>query len=319
MLPLLPTIQDASICLRCQYRLATRRPLRRKPLDATREIVRPRFITSDGSPAQERVAQNDTVVHDSLGGPQGSFTRSDRANRTLWRHANLHTKDSLGVDVLGQPAEILKLRNELRPALTRKKEVTFGKVNTAPDRTATSDELLALIDAERGIVGKERVRGNMENVKDTWLLGRRDRFSPPSISEVEDLAQRLRNGFTTDQLLEYFHEGTPSGTLEIDYDFSSELYKWSAWTPGNTAFPGHASSRLRSLRVTPLGAVSANRISSRVNKQTVIDKIMRQFWHIETEKDLTSLGELDVWVQAEHMDLILNHSRQVMSIQMRKI
>ena len=309
MLPFLPAVQDASICLRCQYRLATRRTLRRKPLYVTRDILRPRFIASDGSLAQEQGGQDDTVVHDSVGTLQESFTGPHRANRTVWRHANLHIKDPLGVDALGQPAEILKLRNELRRARKKEKNVNFGKEYNAPGKLASSDELLALIDAERGIVGKERVRGNIDSVKDAWVSGLRDRFSSPSLEEVEDLARNLRDGFTTGQLLDYFHEGKPSGTLEIDYDFSSELYKWSAWTPGSTAFPGNASSRLRSLKATPPGEVSANRIGLRVNKQTVIEKILRQLWHIETEQDQTSLGELDVWIHAEHMELVLNHSK----------
>ena len=310
MLPFLPTLQDASICLRCQYRLATRRPLRRKPLDAPRDFVRPRFITSDGSPLQEHVQQDDALVYDSLAASQKGFVRPYRANRTLWRHANLHIKDPLGVDALGQPAEILKLRNELRRAPRKVEKANFGKANTTLGKVASSDELLALIEAERGIVGKERVRENVENVKDIWMSTLENRFSPPSSGEVEDLARRLQDGFTTGQLLDYFYEGKPSGTLEIDYDFSSELYKWSAWTPGSSSFPGNASSRLRSLKASRAGEVPTNRTTLRVNKQTVIAKILRQLWHVETDQDRTSLGELDVWIHAERMELVLNHSRQ---------
>ena len=312
-------MQDVSICLRCQYRLATRRPRRGKPCDGTQDLLR-RFIASGQNTAQEHVETDDTVIHKSHEAPRERIARASRSGPISWRHANLHNKDPLGFDALGEPVEIITMRDELQQALMKRQETTYGKAITF-DNPASSDELLASIDAERKNISADLVRANIENLKDTWVLSLRDRFDPPSPFEVEDLAHKLRDGFTGDQLLNYFHNASSSDSLEIDHDFSSELYKWSAWTPGTTPFPASALSRLRSLKgtsndpyTTSQGQYPANRPRRRPVKQIVIGKIMRQLWHIQTEQEKDSLGELDVWIQAEHLDLILNHSEQANSL-----
>lgn len=320
MFPFLPTAQDVSICLRCQYRLAARRSRRRKPFDGAQDLFLRRFIALGQNAAQERVQTDDTVIHKSHETPRERVARPSKSGPISWRQANLHNKDPLGFDALGEPVEIITMQNELQQALMKRQETTYGKAITF-DNPASSDELLASIDAERTNISSDLVRENIENLKDTWVSSLRDRFDPPTPSEVEDLTRKLRDSFTGDQLLNYFHDASSSDSLEIDYDFSSELYKWSAWTPGTTPFPASALSRLRSLKgmskdpyTTSQGQFSANRTRRRPVKQIVIGKIMRQLWHIQTEQEKDSLGELDVWIQAEHLDLILNHSERASSL-----
>ncbi len=250
------------------------------------------------------------------------------SDRSPFRQLNLHIKDALDIDALGQPAEVLLLRNELRQALKKQEFMTLGEANvtlgnsasSAP--SATSDELLASIDSERGIVGTDRIKTNLESVKGTWVSGLRDRFGPPTAFEIEELGRKLCDSFTTDQLLNYFHKAGTSGPWEIDKDYSSELYKRSAWTPGTTPFPGDSSSRLRSLKLvknsTLPGEDPTNRTKGRPLKLIVANKIIRQLWHIQSEQEKEALGELDVWLQPEHLDLVLNHSEQAMSPALNK-
>ena len=326
MVPFPSTVQDVSICLRCQYRLATRRLFRRKPLDGTRYPVSSRFSSSAQNGAPHQLDPDDLVVHDAQSvskhtGDVSSYS-SYRPGRNIWRHADLHIKDPLGFDALGRPAEILVLRNELQKALVKRGEkANPGRADITVNNQASSDELLASIDAERGIIGADRVLANIESLRDSWVSNLGDRFGTPTPSEVENLSRKLRDGFTTEQLLQYFHGGSPSGPMEIDYDFTSQRYKWSAWTPGRTSFPGNASSRLRSLKTVgdnsntaSRGGVLMERTKRRPIKQIVVDKIMRQLWRLQTEQEKELLGELDVWIQPEHLDLVLNHSKQAGSV-----
>lgn len=296
--------------------MATRKPLLRNALGRTRNLILPRFVTS----GQDRI-ESDGPVADNTAEAWENIQRMRHytPEKSLSKKLDLHIKDPIGIDALGKPAEVLRLRNELQQALKRPEYMTFGKSNVTlgnPASSASSDELLDSMDLERGIVGADRVRENLESVKETWVSGLRDRFGPPTASEVEDLARRLRNGFTTDQLLKYSQKAGTSDPWEIDYDYSSDLYKRSAWTPGTTPFHGDASSRLRTRRhvkndtvTTPPGKALASSSKGRPLKQTVAKKIIRQIWHIQNEQEKNSLGELDVWIQPEHLDLVLNHSK----------
>lgn len=316
MSPYHPTVQDVSVCLRCQWRMATRRPLVRNALSRTRDLVLPRFITlgQDHVEPDGPVPGNTAEVLENI-----KQKRRYTPDRSLSKKLDLHIKDPIGIDALGKPAEVLRLRNELQQALKRPEYTTFGVANIALGNSASSassDELLDSINSERGIAGADRVRENLESVKETWVSGLRDRFGPPTASEAEDLARRLRDGFTTDQLLNYSHKACTRDPWEIDYDYSSDLYKRSAWTPGTTPFHGDVSSRLSIRRhvkndaiAIPPGEVLANRSKGRPLKQTVANKIIRQIWHIQNEQEKDSLGELDVWIQPEHLDLVLNHSK----------
>lgn len=321
MFPYLPTVQDMTICLRCQSHMATRRLLRRHPLGRTRDLVLPRFSTAGHYVAQDNVEPDGPVAENTLEAPgEIEQKRHYPSDRRRFRKLDLQIKDPIGVDALGKPAEVLLLRSELQQALKRPEYTTFGTASIALGKSASSassDELLDSIQSERGIVGADRARENIESVKQTWVSGLHDRFGPPTASEVKELARRICDGFTTDQLLNYFHKAGTSGPWEIDYDYFSDLYKRSAWTPGTTPFPGDASSRLRSLKLlkndtnpTAQGEVLANRSKGRPLKQVVADKIIRQLWHIQNEQEKESVGELDLWIQQEHLDLVINHSKQ---------
>ena len=316
MFPSLPIVQDITICLRCQYRIAARRRLGRGQTSRTRKVVRPRFFASGQPVLQEQVEQRSAAAE-----TPGNVSESGKSKRYPFtsagirsKHPVLHTKSSLGIDALGEPAEILLLRNELSQSLKRKEDQIFGEVNTKVNSLLSSDDMLASIEAERGIVGADRVRANIESLKDVWTSNLRDRFGPPALDEVENLAQHLQNGFTAKQLLNYFEEAglsAASDPLEINQDFSSELYKRSAWIPGVTSFPEVAITRLQSLDLLKHNTGSRElMVKTKKNplKKVLADKIIRQLWHIQTEHQKETSGEVEVWIQSEYLDLLLNHS-----------
>ena len=315
MFSLLPTTQNLSICLRCQHRIATHKPPRIKRINHARGSLPPRFFTS-GQVAQERTEQRDSGVEDTEKISHNGKLRHSTPSHSRWRHADLHIKDPLGVDALGQPAEVLLLRNELRQAFKKTRYRNYGELSTETDSLLSSDELLASIEVERATLSADDVRANIESLKDTWLSSVRDRFGPPGPAEVETLSQNLRDGFTAAQLQNYFDEAGPgasSDPLEIDHDFSSELYKRSAWIPGLTLFPDVAQDRLRSLKFS--NHVRELRESVVIKKtsplkKVLADKIIRQLWRIQTEQQKETPGEVDIWIQPDHLDLLLNHSEQ---------
>lgn len=201
------------------------------------------------------------------------------------------------------------------------KDKPFEKKEVFEDSVAMdASHIIDKIHGEIGMVGSERVAKNIENIRLAW---RHDQSKAPTVSELEELAMSLQDGFTKRQLLDYFfvQSARPlDSRLELLSAGSTDLYKRSQWSPGSTPFPGDALNRLNGLMAEieaqkGSGQVlkhSMKNLETRSNKRYIVDQILRQRWHLWTQEDLKSSGELDIWLSRDHLKVLLNHRRELL-------
>ena len=316
MLTFRPALGALSRCARCRYRLAMQEHLLRRSSPSF-NVHQSRRSSDTPRLSQRQAQRRQPDSHIENLDYAVSASEYKEGLRYRQRRINLYTKDSLGMDSLGRPAEALILRSH-------DKEKLLGSVNAIPklddsvEVKKTASEMLQEIDAERGIVGKQRVAENLEDVRSAWFskLGRRDK---PTEAEVEALAKTLEGGFTHKQLGDYY--GPEDLELTDDPDdlsasFSTNLYTRTPWMHGTTPFPRHPPLRLttikdafkaRGAKTKPADPKMIYR--KKVHKSAIINRIIRQRWRIRTEDDETAMGEIDVWPQREHLRVLQNHSK----------
>lgn len=316
MLTSRPMIGGASICAKCRYRFAMQEHLLRRSSPALNARQSRNASQTPGlfqRQAQKRQLDSHTKKLDYAVSP----SEYKQGFRYRQRRINLYTKDSLGMDSLGRPAEALILRSH-------NKEKFPGSVNGIPkldnfeEVQKSASEMLQEIDAERGIVGTQRVAENLEDVRSTWVskLQRKDK---PTEAELKTLAKTLEDGFTHKQLGDYY--GPEDLELTDDADdlnasFSTNLYTRTPWIHGTTPFPRHPFHRFTAIKEAFKARGAKAELADpkpvypkTVHKSTIIDKILRQRWRISTEDDETAVGEIDVWPHREHFRVLQNHSK----------
>lgn len=203
------------------------------------------------------------------------------------------------------------------------KDKPFEKKEIVEDNVAMdASHIIDNINGEIGIVGSERVAKNIENTRLAW---RQDEGKAPTVSELEELAMSLQDGFTKRQLLDYFlvQSARPlDSQLELLSACSTDLYKRSQWSPGSTPFPGDALNRLNGLMAKieaqkGSGQVPKHSIKyalTRTNKRYIVDQILRQRWHLWTQEDFKSSGELDIRLSPDHLKVLLNHRKNLTTL-----
>ena len=198
------------------------------------------------------------------------------------------------------------------------KDNAFEKKEAVKSSVAMdASQIIDKIDGETGLVGSERVAENLENIR---LICTQDRSKAPTVSEFEELAKSLYDGFTRRQLLHYFlslhHQDIQ---LELLGAYGTDLYKRSQWTPGSTHFPGDALKRLNDLKAEIQAIKGSNKVLKPFlkyrmiskNKHAIVDRILRQRWHLRTQEDLKVSGELDIWLSRDHLKVLLIHRKNL--------
>lgn len=317
------------MCLRCQYAAAIgKKPLLRHRLILAEPVVRSfqaRHLTVRHqlrqAHAESYADYNDTrtfLPQDSKLGSGFYRTTFEERRAGIRRLRGDSTK--LDVQALGQPAEILVLRE------WHVKKWSYGHLSQAEEalvnepeleESLSPSEILDTIAAERGIIDSEGVCQNIQSLKETWLSKLGGTQNLPTDAQYNGLAKALRDGFTVAQLETYI----ASTKLSVRPQPGSFHRRYSAgdcllypWIPGSTPFPAGALSRLKSLDPTTVkyqaGLVpgAANEDLNLTRKQAVVSTILRRAWSLRTKEELQSIGELDMQIQPLHLDLLLNHS-----------
>ena len=243
------------------------------------------------------------------------------------RRVNLFKKDSLGMDSLGRPAEALILRGghkEREPGIYVNYLNKLGHKNLP----LSASQLLARIDAAKGIVGTHKVAENLEDIRSSWTAGLKTKDLPTK-DEYCALAQTVRDGFTAKQLSEYYGKETLECTSNPDdlaKAYSDNVYTRSAWHIGTTSFPANSATRfglirkaaqqqykaagandVRKVHQKPYGMINERWDSKRI----ITDKILRDRWKITSVEDEVALGEIDIWPRLEYLRVLLNHSKEI--------
>lgn len=322
MLKLMPAAQDFSICLRCQFRLGLRRGPRsghRRPTGYPQQL---RHFTSGLTVRQELSSSHDAADNsvDLERSPIRYSTEELHPNQN-YRHGNEPSKkDSLGFNVLGEPAEVLVLRDkenlfrlDSAMALLR----ASGSDKNPAQESMSSSEMLEELVAERGVIDIDEVCKNIESVRSSWAAQKKGSITGVAYN---GLVSRLQDGFTKQQLGAYLYKAgkdPAADVFDLNVEISNSLYARSSWQlvgntpPGQSKAPRIADKMPEesSKEKEVLGKERAQGLS----KEALVKRILRQCWNVTPRFQESSMGELDIRLQNSHLNLILNHSKRLPS------
>ena len=223
-------------------------------------------------------------------------------------------KDSLGLHVLGEPAEVLILRDKQRrfqlDSAMAKVRASGPDENPDPEPISSS-EMLEKMDAERGKISLQEAFKNIQSVRAWWVAKKKSSISQDDYSE---LVSRLEMGFTRDQLHKYLDrligQNQTAGYFNLNFSVSTALYARSSW-----AFLGIMKPKTPALQETDVELVQRDCGGGR-NKNAMAKMIIRQGWDIKSPLD-SPLGQLEIRLQEIHFSLIFHHSKQLASPRVR--
>ena len=326
-----PLTQEISVCLRCQLRLSLRK--RSRQGITNRSSTTPQqlrgFAPSRKLSQDQAILSDDVLLDEGLIAPVRKHdpfgpTREGRAlPRAVSRHTgvkHLHRghKDTLTFNALGKPAEVLVLDDGRVATGGHSDSVEVRSKLAAEDReinVLSSSDMLDEIDAERGLADTDQVFNNIEGIRNSWIAKSKSNPAIFSPAEHAEIASQLGRGFTIRQLAVYLERADvdkPKDPLDLRYEFSSDVYSRSAWTPGT---PSPQQSRAPKLaRPGKDGKTRKNLVYEDLDRQLsaksmLVERILRQCWQFNVRQDESTEGELDIRLHVTHLDLIMNHSR----------
>jgi len=321
MFKLPPVAQDLSICLRCQHRLSLQRGARRPGSQhPTRSPQHVRRFASGRSLREEQVLFDDIATYDStIGPPITKYKPEDRPHRYHGqRRLYPQRKDSLGIDVLGEPAEVLVLRD--RQDLENHNAGVIWNPSRGPDSSLTAEAFSSLamlgeIEGERGLVDTDQVCENIENLKAVWEANSKNKSGVVTGADYTTLTSQLLNGFTVKQLAAYLQRTRRSAHVDPMYlrvEYSGKLYARSNWRPGTTSMEQVKAPKLmKSVKDGGPQEEAAHEKpeNNRLHKPTLVNKILSHRWQVKPKHDEDTVGELNIRLQWMHLNLIMNHSK----------
>ena len=319
MYTVFPTIHELSTCLQCQYRLISsstprslkpRQPFQRRNAqqlisqralhqEAARQNATPQYNIADHHDITTGKPQSEPIIRHV---PRGSVTSAQRQAR----------RDSLGVDVLGKPANVIVLEQDHSEPYLRPYYAKGSSTNPKEWLSMSSSGLLDSINKERGIIDADQVCENLEALRRSTLEEYEVTRGIVSDATFERLASKLRQGFEARQLQVYIERikpGLVTSPSDLQYDYSCATYARSSWRAGDTS--------IHLLRAPPISkhgkGAESNKSNSilrkRMRKDELADIIMRQCWQIISQKESSVHGEVDIRLQPTHFNLILNHRK----------
>ncbi|MCJ1337840.1 hypothetical protein MMC09_003124 [Bachmanniomyces sp. S44760] len=261
---------------------------------------------------------NGQLEYESLSQPPGRDNEpeiSDKRWRIRYTNSSTgvrHEGDEtirLDINALGEPGEIRVLNGKAPGIDWIHMTIPTGQTNV--ESGMDPSEILQGIDSERGIVNTDIFVSNIEEIREN-LMNTQDSTGANTIAQYDEAVQRLHDGFLIAQLLHYIKGKKPeqnSKSFELRSGYSSEIYQRSEWFPGNSAFPSEAVRRLQSSKdrgQTESDAATNNRMW-RQRKAGVVDRLVKSIWKIRIREDEVQIGELDIALQPNHLQLLLKH------------
>ena len=321
MFKLTSVAQNFSVCLRCQYRLSLRqgsRPGRRRPAGHPHQVRR---FSSGPKSRQEQIPTHDaaTDIGNLERAPIRYYTEELHPNQN-YRHGNEpSTKDSLGLNVLGEPAEVLILRdkqNQFRVGSNMARVRVSGPDKNPAQEPISSSGMLEEMDAERGIVDIDEVCKNIENLRTSWAARTKGNITGVA---YKDLVSRLQEGFTKQQLGAYLDRAQRNPAADIfnlNVEYSNNLYARSSWQPvEHTSLRKSKAPKIAydtpEEKFNQKDLIGTERRQG-LNKDDLVERILRQCWSVTPKFQESRIGDLDLRLQKLHLNLILNHSKQLM-------
>ena len=322
MFKLIPDAQEFSICLRCLYRLSLRRGPRSGRPRPTRYPQQLRRFTSGRSLRQEHLSSHDVVADNgSLDRVSIRYITEESPPEVNYRSGiEPSTKGSLGLNVLGEPAEVLILRdkrNHFRLDSNLARVRASGPDKNPAQEPINSSGMLKEMDAERGIADIDEVCKNIESVGASWVA--RTKGSITGVA-YKDLVSRLQEGFTKKQLGAYLNRAgkdPAADVFDLNVEIANSLYARSSWQLlGDTSLP---RSKAPNISRNPPGVSNKKEVSGKergkgTSKDALVKRVLRQCWNITPRFQESSLGEMEIRLKKLHLSLILNHGKQLIEL-----
>lgn len=320
MFKFISAAQDYSICLRCQYRLSLRqgyRPDRRRPKEHPQQ--RRRFTSGPDLRQEQSSTHHAATDNGNLERAPIRYYTEELHPSQIYRHGNEPpTKDSLGLNVLGEPAEVLILRdkhNQFRVGSNLARVHVSGPDKNPAQEPISSSGMLEEMDAERGIVDIDDVYNNIENVRHSWAARTKGDITGVA---YKDLVSRLQEGFTKQQLGAYLDRAWRNPIADVfnlNVEYSNNLYARSSWQPVGHTLIRKSKAPKMTYNMSEEGFnekdVSGTERRHGISKDDLVEQILRQCWNVTPKFQEFRLGELDLRLQKLHLNLILNHSKQI--------
>ena len=285
-------ISNARICLRCEARLILSRKARFvASSDRPRGVLQPFATTARSFQVADHQlpripVRRPSPIHHPLGrlhGPPGHELREDIA--------------SLDTPSLGKPSEVVVLRDANLDASTVQRKLSKD------ERYSSAQELLASIKAEKGLLTYEDVKTNMDRLRprlDELVLSK---------AEFDELANKVRDGFTTVQMLRYLDGFKKAEELvsrsdvgdsgDVRHDGDGEmLIQQTEWRPGTTPFNQDEQGRPK---------LEKPRYRSR--KEKLASRVLRNCWKVQIEEVVESMGELELTLSPLGISLLLRDGK----------
>ena len=213
---------------------------------------------------------------------------------------------------LGKPAQI-RILYEQRPD---PKEELKDTVVVADDQPTSTDLLRVVTTEEATNDQPAAVQENIENLRNV-LLGQITTEASPTLSQCQEVALQLFDGFNTAQLAQYLKNNYRTESddyLDLTRSYHGEKYRRSPWGFHTTDFVRDSLSRLRpraKLRISPITECLSPGRKTPTKKQMVVEGIFRNCWNVMAEEERRVQGEIDIRIQPKDLELLLNHSKRV--------
>lgn len=223
-------------------------------------------------------------------------------------HALRANVRELDVDALGKPAEVIVLKDSgIR--------YSFSQPRVENIDGDTDVDILARLDSERGLADDTEVAKNID--------GLQPRSDGEAISwdEFKAIEEQLNDGFTSAQLATYIRshrvgrrrkpaadeqanifapvQDASTNRAGSDDTRSSHISRISRWMPGIS----ETGSRFEE---SPLrGYISDIAFT---HKQRLVVQLMRQCWQLEVMELTDSVGELEMQIESQALELLISKS-----------
>lgn len=244
--------------------------------------------------------------------------------RRHWKYDDMYSTDTLNADALGAPAKIILLRQ----AQTKDVHRRTDKVESATENhnlDISSTEIMRKLEEENALVNAEKVPINIDTLRISWVSQLQNRFSSPTKAEYLQMVKSLSEGFTTDQLREFYDAETaklPENMSKLSRPHSTDLYTRMSWKPDSSrSFDSKTGDRV----IAKKNKFSCEFKAVEDGKQchpnwltifkhefpshkSLAKSIIHFIWNVKVEKDL---GELDIWVEPIPFALLLSDSKKI--------
>lgn len=276
------------ICLRCQLRLA-RRP-----------ASRVRFHTIDSKrsayPSAARSAREDdeeSLPYPAVRRPLGlGRTASPPVDvlkplgERLYGHLGNKLRDDrerLDIDALGQPAEVIVLRD------SKLNYYAHSKVIESEEQEKV--DILKQLDSERGLIGQAEVEVNINEFRP------RDGSEPQTWEDFNALVEALQEGFTTSQLVLYIKnnlKGTDQSEVDVHRDNLTRL-RCTPWLPDFAQTTADFGDN----------ALRGYFLESHTAKQGVVIRLLRECWKLSLAVLQEGIGQIEAHLAPRDLDFLL--------------